>query len=88
MYTCYDTHPTCYYFLISHIHEVPSEVNHVVINVTSDSSILVQWDPPTYPNGILTFYDVIVFNILTNFNFSAQIDVLDTREVIVTEMGK
>ena len=59
-----------------------------MISVISNSSILVQWDPPMHPNGILTYYDVIVFNILTNFSVSAQIGVSDTREMIVTDMGK
>ena len=59
-----------------------------MIRVISNSSVLIQWDPPTHPNGILTYYDVIVFNILTMFNVSAQISVSRTREVIVTEMGK
>ena len=67
---------------------VPSEVSNVVISVISNSSILVQWGPPTHPNGVLTYYDVIVFNILTKFNVSAQINVSDTRQMIVTEMGK
>ena len=70
-----------------HTYEVPSEVNHVVIKVTSNSSVLIQWAHPTHPNGILTYYDVIVFNDLTKFNFSVQVDVKDTREVTVTEMG-
>ena len=56
-----------------------------MINVTSNTSILVQWDPPMHPNGILTYYDVIVFNKLTNFNFSAQIA---TRELALTGLGK
>ena len=63
-------------------------MSNVVISVISNSSILVQWDPPTHPNGILTYYDVIVFNILTNFSVSAQISVSDTQEMIVTDMGK
>ena len=55
----------------------------------SNSSIQVQWDPPTHPNGILTYYDVIVFNNLTNFSISAQIGAIsDTREVTVRGMGK
>ena len=48
----------------------------------------MQWDPPVYPNGILTNYDVIVFNRLTEFNFSGQINVSDAREMLVTELGK
>ena len=67
---------------------VPSEIYDVVINVTSNSSILVQWDPPSHPNGILTYYDVIVFNSFTGFNFSARINASDKREIIVTELGK
>ena len=59
---------------------VPSEVSNVVISVISNSSILVQWDPPTHPNGILTSYDVIVVNILTKFNVSAQINIPDTHD--------
>ena len=62
-------------------------MSNVRISVISNSSILVQWDPPTHPNGILTHYDVIVFNILTNFNESAQISVSETQEMMVTAMG-
>lgn len=67
---------------------VPSEVNNVIISVISNESILVQWDPPMYPNGILTNYDVIVLNRLTEFNYSGQINVSDAREMLVTELGK
>ena len=59
---------------------VPSEVSNVVISVIFNSSTLVQWDPPTHPNGILTYYDVIMVNILTKFNVSAQINISDTRQ--------
>lgn len=71
-----------------HIYTVPSEVNNVIISVISNSSILVVWDPPLYPNGILTNYGVIVFNRLTEFYLSDQINGSDTREILVTELGK
>ena len=74
---------TCCNFWIS----VPSEVTNVRISAISNSSILVQWDPPAHPNGILIYYDVIVFNILTNFNESVQISVSETQEMTVTAMG-
>lgn len=41
-----------------------------------------------YPNGILTYYDVIVFNRLTEFNFSVQVNASDVRQVVVMELGK
>ena len=60
---------------------VPSAVNNLVVDVIPDDSIILLWDPPTRPNGILTYYDVIVFNELTGFNFSTTIPALDEHEV-------
>ena len=41
-----------------------------------------------YPNGILTNYDVIVFNRLTKFNFSGRTNASDAQEMLVTELSK
>ena len=56
-----------------HISAAPSQVNNVAIEVLSNNSILVKWDPPTRPNGVITYYDIIVFNERTGFNFSRAI---------------
>ena len=66
----------------------PSEVNNVVISVISNDSIFVQWDPPLRPNGILTYYDIVVFNDLTGFNFSTKIHSSNGRDVAVTGLRK
>ena len=65
----------------------PLEVTQVIIDVISDTSIQVQWGPPTQSNGILTHYTVVVFNELTSFNFSTQIDVSDADVLTVTGLS-
>ena len=46
----------------------------MMVDVISDSSIQVQWGPPTQANGILTHYTVAIFNQETGFDFSVQVD--------------
>ena len=63
-------------------------MNNLVVDVISDASIVVLWDPPSRPNGIFTHYDVIMFNELSGFNFSTAIPAWDDHEVIVTGLSK
>ena len=65
----------------------PLEVTQVIIDVISDTSIQVQWGPPTQSNGILTHYTVVVFNELTSFNSSTQVDVSDADVLTVTGLS-
>ena len=46
----------------------------MTVDVISDSSIQVQWGPPSQANGILTHYTVTVFNRETGFDFSTQVN--------------
>ena len=73
-----------YYFLLC---VAPSRVNNVVIGVLTNSSITVTWNPPSAPNGILTNYDIIVFNELTGFYFLRTIHSLDEEVVTVEGLG-
>ena len=58
-----------------------------MVDVISDTSIQVQWGPPTQSNGILIHYTVVVFNEVTSFNSSTQIDVSDADVLIVTGLS-
>ena len=59
-----------------------------MVDVLSDSSIQVQWGPPAWSNGILTHYTVIVFNQLTGYTFSSQVNPMDTEVVTVQNLSK
>ena len=63
-------------------------MNNVVVDVISDEIIDVLWDPPTRPNGILTYYTIIVFNEMTGFNFSTTVPASDYTETTVTGLRK
>lgn len=66
----------------------PSKVNNLVIEVLSNTSIYILWDPPTRPNGILIYYNITVFNEMSGFNFSTEIPAFEEHEVIVTGLRK
>ena len=63
-------------------------MNDLVVEVLSDSSILVQWDPPTQPNGIITYYNVTVFNEMSGFKFTAEVLAFYEHEAVITELRK
>ena len=67
---------------------VPSEVNNLVVDAISNEIIDVLWDPPTHPNGILTYYTITVFNEMTGFNFSRTLPASDFTETTVTGLRK
>ena len=67
---------------------VPSEVNNLVVDVISNEIIDVLWDPPTHPNGILTYYTITVFNEMTGFNFSRTLPATDFTETTITGLRK
>ena len=62
-------------------------MTQVIVDVISDTSIQVQWGPPTQSNGILTNYTVVVFNELTSFNSSTQVDVSDADVLTITGLS-
>ena len=67
-----------------HVCSAPQEVTQLVVDVVSDSSVIVRWSPPAHTNGILTDYKVVVFNTLTGYNFSSQVNFLEDREVSIS----
>ena len=70
-----------------HVCSAPQEVTQLVVDVVSDSSVIVRWSPPARANGILTDYKVVVFNILTGYNFSSQVNFLEDREVSISGLS-
>ena len=66
----------------------PQEVTQLMVDVVSDSSIQVQWGPPARSNGILTHYTVNVFNQLTGYIFSSQVNPMDTEVITVQNLSK
>ena len=67
----------------------PQEVTQLVVDVISNSSILVRWSPPAHTNGLLTYYTIVVFNKLTGYNFSSQVDSssMDEEEVAISGLS-
>ena len=82
VHTAYYTYNNNYSYI------APSEVNNLVIDAVSNEVIDVLWDPPTRPNGILTHYTIIVFNEMTEFNFSTTVPASDYTEATVTGLRK
>ena len=70
-----------------HVCSAPQEVTQLVVDVVSDSSVIVRWSPPARANGILIDYKVVVFNILTGYNFSSQVNFLEDREVSISGLS-
>ena len=58
-----------------------------MVDVINDSSIEIQWGPPVRSNGILTHYSIEVFNKLTEFSFSSQVNALDAEVFIVNGLS-
>ena len=65
----------------------PLEVTELDVDVISDSNILVQWDPPARANGILIYYTIVVFNNLTGYIFSSQVDSMDEEEASISGLS-
>lgn len=60
-------------------------MTQLVASAISDTSVYMQWDPPARANGVLTNYTVVVFNVLTGYNFSTQVS---EEEVTITGLSK
>lgn len=63
-------------------------MKNLAVDVISNETIDVLWDPPTQPNGILTYYTIIVLNERTGFNFSTTVPASDYTEITVTGLRK
>ena len=59
-----------------------------MVDVLSDTTIQVQWGPPALSNGILIHYTVIVYNQLTGYIFSSQINPVDAEVITVQDLSK
>ena len=64
-------------------HVAPGRVTQLIVDVISNSIIQIQWGPPERPNGILTFYTIVVVNQQTGFIFTSEVDATDAEVVIV-----
>ena len=60
------------------------------MEVVSNSSFTVTWDPPLMPNGILLSYTVSIYNHLNNYREEViqNISTTSTRTVTVNDLGK
>ena len=59
----------------------------MIVDVINDSSIEVQWGPPTNTYGILTHYTISVYNELTEFNFSSRVNASDATVIPITGLS-
>ena len=66
----------------------PSVPTGVMVQVTSNSSLTVGWDPPSMPNGVLTNYTVRIYNLMTNYSSEFNLHPYDTRSVSVDDLGE
>ena len=66
----------------------PSMPTGVVVQVTSNSSLTVGWDPPTLANGVLTNYTVRIYNTLNSYYAEFNLHPFDPRSVSVDNLGK
>lgn len=66
----------------------PSMPTGVMVQVTSNSSLMVRWNPPTRPNGILTNYTVRIYNVMNNYYSEFSLHPYDTRSISVDDLGK
>ena len=56
--------------------------------MTSNSSVTVAWDPPTFANGILRNYTVRVYNQLNDYYTEYSIQPYDTHFISVDDLGE
>ena len=66
----------------------PSVPTGVVVQVTSNSSLTVEWDPPIMANGVLTNYTVRIYNMLNSYYTEFNLHPFDSRSVSVDDLGK
>ena len=59
----------------------------LVVDVLSNSSILIRWDPPAMANGVLRNYTIRVYNVFNNFTKVMNILSTDVRSVSVGDLG-
>ena len=56
--------------------------------MTSNSSLTVAWDPPTFANGILLNYTVRVYNQLTGYHTEYDISPSARHFVSLDDLGE
>ena len=69
--------------VIPHIYQihsaVPSQVENLQVVALTPNSLSISWNPPTYPNGVLTGYTVLVENLINSTAiFSSSMSFLST----------
>ena len=67
-------------FKLSSQTAVPTSVTGLQIKPLSIHQIQISWQPPESPNGILTGYEVTVYNTKLNYTYSVSVgpNVLNT----------
>ncbi len=66
----------------------PSIPTDVVVEVTTNNSILIRWNPPAMANGVLLNYTVRVYNILNNYAIEISTLPYEARNVDVDGLCK
>ena len=77
-------------YIIYHIyHTVPSPVKNLQVTAQDATTINALWDPPTFTNGVLTGYTVLVANLInTTDTISYQISSTEHGAIITSGIGK
>ena len=57
-------------------------------DVISNSTIVIEWDPPLSPNGILIYYNVEINHQLSGYSYSSRLLPSEPRAVNVTGLCK
>ena len=76
------------FYIFICFYAVPSSPTGVVIDIPSNSSMTVAWDPPADPNGILLNYTVRIYNLLTGYYTDFDVYPFDVHFVSVDDLGK
>ena len=53
---------------------VPSNINNLMCHAFSPTQVSISWQPPTQPNGVIHFYEIILNNINTTQNTTKYVD--------------
>ena len=53
---------------------VPSNINNLMCRALNPTQVNISWEPPTQPNGVIHFYEVILNNINTAQNTTKYVD--------------
>ena len=70
-------------------HTVPSPVKNLQVTALDATTLNALWDPPTFANGVLTGYTVLVANLInTTDTISYQISSTEHGAIITSGIGK